>query len=68
MNVYGITDRGLVRRQNQDCYDSCTLDDAVFAVVCDGMGGARGGNVASQMAVSYVIDAVEQDQGRSRGL
>ena len=67
MNVYGITDRGLVRRQKQDCYDSCTLADAVFAVVCDGMGGARGGNVASQMAVSYVIDAVEQDQGAEPG-
>ena len=60
MNVYGITDRGLVRRQNQDCYDSCTLTDGVFAVVCDGMGGARGGNVASQMAVECVITAVER--------
>lgn len=62
MNVYGITNRGLVRKQNQDCYDSCTLNDGVFAVVCDGMGGARGGNVASQMAVDYVIDVVEHSK------
>ena len=59
MNVYGITDRGLVRKQNQDCFDSCTLENGIFAVVCDGMGGALGGNVASQMAVDYVIDVVE---------
>ncbi len=67
MNVYGITDRGLVRRQNQDCYDSCTLDDAVFAVVCDGMGGARGGNVASRMAVDCVIAVVERDRREEPG-
>ncbi len=60
MNVYGITDRGLVRKQNQDCFDSCTLENGIFAVVCDGMGGARGGNVASRMAVDYVIDVVER--------
>ncbi len=67
MNVYGITDRGLVRKQNQDCYDSCTLEDGVFAVVCDGMGGARGGNIASQMAVDYVIDVVEHSDPAEPG-
>lgn len=67
MNVYGITDRGLVRKQNQDCYDSCTLKDGVFAVVCDGMGGARGGNIASKMAVDYVIDVVEHSDPAEPG-
>lgn len=60
MNVYGITDRGVVRKQNQDCYASCPLDQAMFAMVCDGMGGAKSGNVASQMAVDHFIASVQQ--------
>ena len=51
MNTWGITDIGLVRRENEDSYRIERLkDDVVLAVVCDGMGGARAGNVASRMA------------------
>lgn len=51
MNTWGITDIGLVRSENEDSYRIERLnDDVVLAVVCDGMGGARAGNVASRMA------------------
>lgn len=59
MKVYGVTDRGMVRKQNQDYYDAWNRQDGAFAVVCDGMGGARGGNVASQMAVETFFDEVD---------
>lgn len=52
MNIWGITHRGVVREENQDAFAVHTLSQTqVLGVVCDGMGGARAGNVASTMAV-----------------
>ena len=52
MKLFGLTDIGLVRRDNQDSYAIRVLDDELaIAVVCDGMGGALAGNVASAVAV-----------------
>ena len=52
MNLWGITDRGVVREQNQDAFACEQLPDGrIIALVCDGMGGARAGNIASTMAV-----------------
>ena len=56
MNTWGITHRGVVRQQNQDACAFQTMDDGrVIALVCDGMGGARAGNVASSMAVELFM-------------
>ena len=55
MNVYGQTHIGLVRENNQDAMEYGTLSDtAQYAVVCDGMGGANGGNIASKIAVEVI--------------
>ena len=52
MICFGATDKGLVREINQDCFAQCTLSETVlYAVLCDGMGGENGGNVASELAV-----------------
>ena len=52
MELWGVSDVGAVRKQNQDAYYVSPADARYpFAVVCDGMGGARAGNVASSMAV-----------------
>ncbi|MBQ9048534.1 MAG: Stp1/IreP family PP2C-type Ser/Thr phosphatase [Solobacterium sp.] len=52
MKYFGGTDRG-IRRTNQDSYVIATNENGdVFALICDGIGGGRGGDVASQMAVS----------------
>ena len=57
MQVWGVTDRGAVRQQNQDAYAASVLEDGrVIALVCDGMGGARAGNVASTMAVELFME------------
>ena len=59
MILEGKTDTGLVRRSNQDAYTFCDLDGgAVFAAVCDGMGGANGGNIASNLAVKTLSDRI----------
>ena len=58
----GKTDVGRVRQDNQDDYRAGELPGgAVWALVCDGMGGAKGGREASQGACN-VIEQVFQEQ------
>ncbi len=59
MQTYGKTDTGRARPNNQDAFACGRLaDDVVFAVVCDGMGGAKGGNVASTLAVKIITERI----------
>lgn len=61
MNIWGISDVGAVRKQNQDAYYVTTPDAEVpFAVVCDGMGGAKAGNVASTLAVESFVATLSE--------
>ena len=59
MKIYSKTDIGKVRSANQDAYFAGRIgDNAVFAVVCDGMGGANAGNIASENAVRSISEFV----------
>ncbi len=64
MNSFGVTDRGKVRSENQDSYivERCDKRKCVVAVICDGMGGAKAGDLASQLSskafVSRVFEAL----------
>lgn len=64
MNAWGITHRGVIRQQNQDSFALQQLEGGrVIALVCDGMGGARAGNVASEMAVEcFMTRFFEQER------
>lgn len=56
----GKTDRGKIRKANEDDFTAGNLPgNAVFAVVCDGMGGANGGSTASSTAVKIISHEIE---------
>lgn len=61
MQYWGITDPGCARTQNQDAYQIEKLDkNTVLCVVCDGMGGAKSGNVASTLAVDVFVQEIKR--------
>lgn len=61
MQYWGITDPGCTRTQNQDTYQIEVLDrNTLLGVVCDGMGGAKSGNVASTLAVDVFVQEVKR--------
>ena len=58
MRLVARTDIGNQRAENQDSYRAGKMPgDTVWAVVCDGMGGARGGKLASAMAAAGLEEA-----------
>ena len=61
MQYWSLTDPGCVRSQNQDACRVEQLDkNSVLCVVCDGMGGAKAGNVASALAVDVFTEEVRR--------
>lgn len=57
MEIFSKSDVGLVRKDNQDsCSFSVISSSCVWAVVCDGMGGAKGGKTASLTAVEFITE------------
>lgn len=60
--IYAGTHKGLVRENNQDRYSTGQLYDNIgYGVLCDGMGGENGGNIASEIAVDTAQKALERD-------
>ncbi len=60
MNLWSMTDTGLVRKENQDAYAVKTAFGHTICVVCDGMGGAAGGQLASRIAVDTFSAEMEK--------
>lgn len=57
--AYGRTGIG-GRSENQDAYGGWTLNGNVILTVCDGMGGMNGGQTASRIAATEIIQTVLQ--------
>ncbi|MDO4174893.1 MAG: Stp1/IreP family PP2C-type Ser/Thr phosphatase [Eubacteriales bacterium] len=60
MIAYGKTDKGLVRANNQDTFRIDIQENGLgFLVLCDGMGGARAGNIASAQAAEQFMKHIK---------
>ncbi|QOR68516.1 Stp1/IreP family PP2C-type Ser/Thr phosphatase [Cytobacillus suaedae] len=61
MKSFFLTDRGKVRQHNEDsCGVFTNKDGDLLAIVADGMGGHRAGDVASQMTISTLKELWEE--------
>ena len=62
ISIVGKTDTGKKRsaKANEDSYFAAKINGVYLAVVCDGMGGAKGGNIASSLAVKSFTDTVTE--------
>ncbi len=60
MKSFGLTDKGKVREDNQDCFllELCPEKNCLIASLCDGMGGAKAGGVASQLSNRTFVSKV----------
>lgn len=61
IGVVGLSDVGREREENQDFMGWFPAQGAQLLVVCDGMGGHRGGFEASRIAVRTIGQVFEQD-------
>ncbi len=66
MRVWGATDRGLVRQQNEDAFSHFVLsgaggEEVYFFAVADGMGGLEAGEVASFIALRDIGRVVKEE-------
>ena len=62
------SDIGRMRSSNQDSFITGKISDSVgFVVVCDGMGGANGGNIASEIATNVISEHIKSAYRHNMG-
>lgn len=71
MKSFGLTDKGAVRNDNQDSFiiEKCDAANCLIVSLCDGMGGAKAGGLASQLAnkafVSHIYTKLSSQSKRN---
>ena len=69
MKSFGLTDKGAVRRDNQDSFILEKCRNSLIVALCDGMGGAKAGGLASQLSnkafVAYIYSKLTSRVVRS---
>jgi protein phosphatase len=64
VELAGRTDVGMVRHSNQDVFG--IVEPLGLAVVCDGMGGPAGGEIASSVALESFLEVARRELESSR--
>ena len=67
MKTFGLSDKGRYRAENQDAFCISEPGGAALAVVCDGMGGAAAGRLASDMAIEHFTACVNEELEKEGG-
>ena len=62
LSIGNHTDKGMVRKVNQDSFGSAKSGWGKLYVVADGMGGHKGGETASKMAVDYICNKFKKEK------
>ncbi len=70
LTVAALSHPGLSGKNNEDRFSVCTYTGeakkpVLFAVVSDGIGGHRAGEVAAELAVNYIVEKVSQSNGKN---
>lgn len=65
LKAVGLSDVGLVRKNNQDSY--IINEDLGLAVVADGMGGHAGGDIASNICVAEIENFLTKNRAQLSG-
>lgn len=58
--LYGVSDVGMVRKENEDAFLVRSFQTMDLLIVADGMGGHVGGKIASSLAVETIGHYVEE--------
>ena len=60
MNCFGLTDKGKTRNENQDSFliEDCEKASSSIMALCDGMGGANAGGLASELSAKAFVNHV----------
>jgi len=63
MELFGLTHKGMIRKNNEDsfaCFPRGVNKLPNLAIVADGMGGHQAGEVASRFAIDFFVEYIEK--------
>src|ERR1700690_683794 len=69
LNVAALTHAGMVGKNNEDRYTVSSYTGpedrpVLFAIISDGIGGHRAGEVAAELTVNYILEKISESDGK----
>lgn len=58
---FGISNKGNVRENNEDAFKKIESVNGSFFVLCDGMGGVKGGDIAAKLTIESIEKFVSEE-------